>query len=885
MLRFWRGRKSRKSTGSSPASNRYRPQLQVLEDRLAPAIFTVTTTADILSTDGVVRSLRDALTAVNHSHDVNNTIVLGAGTYQIQIPNSAGNETANLSGDFNIAPANGGPLNLTIVGQGPENTIIDANGLDRAFEIQGTNAGVHVTFADLTITHGATTGAGGAVLLDDSGLTPGSNSVTFADVVLSNNLAQGALGHGAGGGAVASDTGDIILIGSVVRNNLAAASGGGVATDAGDITLIGSAVRDNTAGSDGGGLYSGGANPQAAISLHASRVDHNTASGDGGGLFDADVQGTLALHHSSIQDNLAGGAGGGLHVQDASVTIDDSVLNNNTASGDGGALDLTSTHGTLQVSGSIFDGNQAGQDGGAVANQGAASVTVLGSRFANNSATGSGGAWFDDAATDWEAHHTNFHNNRAGANGGGLDLTAAGASVTLQHVHIRHNTAGGAGGGLRVDIHNDQNDSSLVLDDALISDNTADSGGGLASSADDLNISNALFVDNRSRSGAGGGLLALGQQIHIQGSIISGNIAGLAGGGAALNAEEIHLVNTDFNNDAAGSAGGGLFFSGGSLDLVHGHFLGDRAGQNGGGLFVDGTSVSLSNCIVQDDTAGGSGGGLFATASTGALIVDHSNLSGNRAGSQGGGLATSAQSNALLFSELDNNAASQGGGLAFSGGMNSNGPTLALQNSTLAFNRAADQGGGLFANTTSGTLEVVNATLAGNRAGNLGGGAAIAGSTAASFLFVTIDSNSAGAGGGLANTSSSAVQLGNSLVALNSAAQPANGPDLSGNFTDLVLGNNDLIGHNLIGSTTGFTGLTNGHNGDLLGVSNPGLNPLANNGGPTQTQSLKPGSPALDAANFDTTVQSVTTIDQRGIVRPRPAGTNGDIGAFESDLG
>ena len=55
----------------------------------------------------------------------------------------------------------------------------------------------------------------------------------------------------------------------------------------------------------------------------------------------------------------------------------------------------------------------------------------------------------------------------------------------------------------------------------------------------------------------------------------------------------------------------------------------------------------------------------------------------------------------------------------------------------------------------------------------------------------------------------------------------------------------------------------------------PKLGPLADNGGPTLTLALLPGSPAIDAGN--TSLAPVT--DQRGF--PRPVGLAADIGAFE----
>src|SRR5213079_501719 len=81
---------------------------------------------------------------------------------------------------------------------------------------------------------------------------------------------------------------------------------------------------------------------------------------------------------------------------------------------------------------------------------------------------------------------------------------------------------------------------------------------------------------------------------------------------------------------------------------------------------------------------------------------------------------------------------------------------------------------------------------------------------------------------------------------------------------------------NLIG-TGGSGGLTNGSNGNQVGVSNPGLGSLADNGGPTQTIALSPGSAAIDRGGNGSVNTGET--DQRGYTRI----VNGtvDVGAYE----
>ena len=84
------------------------------------------------------------------------------------------------------------------------------------------------------------------------------------------------------------------------------------------------------------------------------------------------------------------------------------------------------------------------------------------------------------------------------------------------------------------------------------------------------------------------------------------------------------------------------------------------------------------------------------------------------------------------------------------------------------------------------------------------------------------------------------------------------------------LGDITDLGHNLSSDATcAFTSVGSMNNTSAL------LGPLADNGGPTLTMALLPGSPAIDAGN--TSLAPAT--DQRGF--PRPAGLAADIGAFE----
>jgi len=129
---------------------------------------------------------------------------------------------------------------------------------------------------------------------------------------------------------------------------------------------------------------------------------------------------------------------------------------------------------------------------------------------------------------------------------------------------------------------------------------------------------------------------------------------------------------------------------------------------------------------------------------------------------------------------------------------------------------------------------------------------------------ITVAYNTASTGGGIA-TSAGLLQIKNSIVAYSPA-----GADCYTAGADFV-----AVAENIDsdGSCAGFT-LTD----------DPLLNPLANNGGPTDTHALKGGSPAIDAAPDCTTIGGAPVpIDQRGA--PRPGGAFCDLGAYEAEEG
>ena len=149
------------------------------------ATIAVTTTADAVADDGLC-SLRGAFNSANgptadRNHgctpgdplvpggaDGADTIVLPAGTYALT---GAAGDDANVSGDLDVTS------DATVDGAGSALTIIDAAGLDRAFDVQSdaSLSSVDVAIEELTIRNGNAAGVGaagdggGARMLDSNG--------------------------------------------------------------------------------------------------------------------------------------------------------------------------------------------------------------------------------------------------------------------------------------------------------------------------------------------------------------------------------------------------------------------------------------------------------------------------------------------------------------------------------------------------------------------------------------------------------------------------------------------------------------------------------------------------------------------------------------------
>jgi CSLREA domain-containing protein/uncharacterized repeat protein (TIGR01451 family) len=337
------------------------------------------------------------------------------------------------------------------------------------------------------------------------------------------------------------------------------------------------------------------------------------------------------------------------------------------------------------------------------------------------------------------------------------------------------------------------------------------------------------------------------------------------------------------------TATGGAILTVGGLTLTGDVVTDSISAGDGGGVEDSGTApVTISHSQITDNVACASSsfqsgsigfGGGVEESGGGPLTIDHSTVSDNQAASDGGGVIENSQnasqpgSVTITDSTLDGNSTTGGdGGAVSSEGTNGSvSGTVALSRDTISANSASGFGGGV---SSRDPLTVTDSTLTGNTAGRDGGGLASVGYSA-TVSFSTIDANSAGGSGGdLGNGGEGGqVNVDDSIVTAGTAA---GAPSLC---TTYGVSSN---GHNLFSDDGSSCGTAAG-NGDVLSAD-PQLGPLQDNGGPTQTQALKPTSPAIDAASSplcssETVDAAGQPVDQRGVSRPQGSGC--DIGAYE----
>jgi hypothetical protein len=395
------------------------------------------------------------------------------------------------------------------------------------------------------------------------------------------------------------------------------------------------------------------------------------------------------------------------------------------------------------------------------------------------------------------------------------------------------------------------NNGILHITECTIKNNRSGNGGSYYKTIGGKNL-------GKCNGGRGGGVYNIAT-LTLKNCIVSNNITGIGG---------YYVDEIDYPyyipNPFPGGKGGGIYNSG-TLLLEESAInknatsCGGGSGGDGGGIYNEsGGETNISKCSLNNNTTGNGGPGFDVFAGSnggngaglynnGKIKLNHCTIKNNTTGNGG-------------YSPNDNGGKGGNGSGIFNSGL------MTIINSTVTNNKTGKggnaewygagrggDGGGIY---NRGTSTVTNCTICNNSTGK-----------GASYVF---EPDIGGSGGGIYNENT--VNIKNTIIADNQVAFGGEGADCAGSLNS--------YGYNLIENTNNTT-INGTLTGNITG-QDPMLAPLANNGGPTYTHGLLPGSPAIDAGrNFG------YNYDQRGYTRPIdvpgiPNIVDGiDIGAYE----
>lgn len=304
----------------------------------------------------------------------------------------------------------------------------------------------------------------------------------------------------------------------------------------------------------------------------------------------------------------------------ASVVIQDLMLMNGSSSGLGGAILCNSAELVLSntvITNSTASGAAATEGGGGIANVGG-NITIIDSEISNNTASGmsgSGGGILNDAGATLMVDGTEITANTAMRAGGGIeDNSGESTVVTLVDVTLSDNTTGSApgnGGGVHITGPGD-----MDITGGMVTGNTAAAeGGGLWNGAGLMTVTNVMIDGNTAMGNSGdqggGGVFNAGGTIEVMTSTISNNMSTNMSNGGGLHNDGSGMVTltlSTISGNSTSNNGGGIA-NNGTLIIEASTIANNAAMMMGGGCvqLEAGNSADFSSSIVAANSADGTG--------------------------------------------------------------------------------------------------------------------------------------------------------------------------------------------------------------------------------------------------------------------------------------
>ena len=433
--------------------------------------------------------------------------------------------------------------NLTIRGKSGKGTdILNANtdGTGTTHRIFNVQIGKTLTLSGLTLKNAkapsGTNGNGGAIFVKSGG-----------KVELSSCTIEGCKANGGSGGAIGSQGGSVIITGCTLTGNSATDGGAVYVTSGGVFTMHSGTISSNTVQSTapkarGGGVF---VSVGATFTMGGGTISGNTAitqggtgtKAMGGGVCVSGDGGVSKFIMEGNSPKITGnevktaGSGSNLSTIGGGVCVCDgaifemkagSIENNKALEGDkqyfghtgggvcvGDSVDGGTSGATFTMKGGTISDNEAGYGGGvAVTSNSSFKMSGDDSKISGNKAS------YEDSS------------HKKQGSGGGVSVLYG--TLDMTGGVINGNEAG-YGGGIHGNARGSNNGEIIVSGNSTISNNIADSGGGITSeyklSIKEHDSKTPTIKENKANSICGGIYLRYDNILSFTGGTVTGNTA------------------------------------------------------------------------------------------------------------------------------------------------------------------------------------------------------------------------------------------------------------------------------------------------------------------------------------------------------------------------
>lgn len=291
-----------------------------------------------------------------------------------------------------------------------------------------------------------------------------------------------------------------------------------------------------------------------------------------------------------------------------------------------------------------------------------------------------------------------------------VDLSKKQDGETTEKVEITGGTITGATeSGVTV---KDAGDASILLKDLTIEKNEGKQGGGVhIENSQNVTIDHCTIQNNKTT------------EVSKNGSDVS-----VGAGGGVFVSDNSHVTITDSKIlDNTGTRGGGIYTEHSTVEVVEKSEIKNNIATDvpsgasnsnkglGGGIYSFDSTLTVTDSTISDNEAKGS---------TSLIISNDGELSSSTLGNGGGGICAVGKKSDVTLDKVTvtgNKATSNiSTNLGAGGGIEAQGGSLTVKDSTISNNNARGNGGGIFS-AEGNVLDVSGSTIQGNKADNGGG--------------------------------------------------------------------------------------------------------------------------------------------------------------------